>query len=487
MDFSKKDLAFEINEWLIHSESTYAVVTNTKGDFVFANNHFKDNFLASNKNLIHLNLRDILHPQDIEEVSEGIKNCVNEGFDGLFRIINRNKVKDSSRYKSVKWECRFVKKAEAKDSLVIHIGHDLVAVEKETTANKFADKSLNELIDDLQIGVVIQDEHSKILLSNNKAEELLGVTKNELYGRSVYDKNWRIIQEDGKPFPPEELPASEAIAKKAHIRGVIMGVYNPKVDRYLWFQVDSNPDLDEEGNLERVVTTFIDITKRIEFEKKLHKQQEILKDALKEKTTLLSEIHHRVKNNLAIVSGLLELQSMETDADLQLPLQRSVNRIHSIAMVHELMYQTEKLSSVNIKKYLDELIPAIHRTMQTKKDIEINLDLEDYQLNINQAIPLGLLMNELLTNSFKYAFLKIKNGRINISMKSKDSYLEFLYKDNGHGFEGDEIIGNSKSLGLSLIHAQLQQLHADFEAETKGRFELRFRFKISERGPHSNI
>ncbi|HBX65660.1 MAG TPA: hypothetical protein DEG32_05725, partial [Balneolaceae bacterium] len=116
------------------------------------------------------------------------------------------------------------------------------------------------------------------------------------------------------------------------------------------------------------------------------------------------EIHHRVKNNLAIVSGLLELQSMEVEDPIKIPLKRSINRIQSIAMVHELMYQTEQLSSVNLKNYLDKLIPGIYRTMQSDKEIKINQNVQNCKVNINQAIPLGLLMNELLTNSFKYAF-----------------------------------------------------------------------------------
>ncbi|MEQ8523357.1 histidine kinase dimerization/phosphoacceptor domain -containing protein [Gracilimonas sp.] len=487
MKFSHKDLALEINEWLIHSKSTYLVVTNTKGDIVFANQHYKNSFLHAPESFTALNFKDTLHPTDVESISEGMVVCSNENFKGPLQIINRNRVKNTNRYKSVKWECTKTKNSSQKKNLIIHIGHDLVAVEKEKTANDFSDKTLNTLIDDLQLGVVIQDVDSSILLSNTKAEELLGVTKNDLYGRSVYDEKWDIIKIDGSKFPGDELPAAIAIATKKEVRDVIMGVYNPKEQQYHWFQVDSNPDLDEEGNLERVVTTFIDITKRIEFEREINDQQTILKDALREKTTLLSEIHHRVKNNLAIVSGLLELQSMETDSELKLPLQRSINRIHSIAMVHELMYQTEKLSSVNIKNYLDQLIPAIHRTMQMKTDVEINLDLEDYEVNINQAIPLGLLMNELLTNSFKYAFLKIFDGRIDISMKSDKNHLEFTYQDNGPGFRGDNTFHNSKSLGLNLIQAQLDQLHADYDVVTKGRFKLRFKFEISERGPHSNI
>lgn len=113
--------------------------------------------------------------------------------------------------------------------------------------------------------------------------------------------------------------------------------------------------------------------------------------------------------------------------------------------------------------------------------------MQDYMLNINQAIPLGLLMNELLTNSFKYAFLKIFDGKIDIKIAVKGDNLLVVYEDNGPGFKPGNDFYNSSSLGLSLIHAQLEQLHADFKVVTEGRFALEFTFQISGRGSHSNI
>jgi two-component sensor histidine kinase len=156
-------------------------------------------------------------------------------------------------------------------------------------------------------------------------------------------------------------------------------------------------------------------------------------------------------------------------------------------MVHELMYQTEQLSSVNIKNYLSKLIPGIQRTLQSGEKIKINLDIAQFEVNINQAIPLGLLMNELLTNSYKYAFKGAGYGQIDITMESRDDKLTFHYKDSGPGFTDGNDFSDGSSLGLSLINAQLEQLHSDFDVKTDGCFELTFSFSISQRGPHSNI
>lgn len=466
--------------WIKHSKNLYLVVTNTKGDILFCNDHYAQTFLFPGDSIYGENFSTFISSGEVEEYKELLTECVQDYSSSPLQIINKIKIRDTGRFNSVKWECSLYSGESDQKPIVIHIGHNVVAVEKESISKEHFDKSLNFLFDDLQIGVVVQDEKSAILLSNNKAEELLGLTKDQLYGRTVHDDGWKIIKSDESLFPADELPAARAIAEKRHIKNVIMGVYNPKIKHYVWLQVDANPLLDKKGRVVRVATTFIDISPRKD-------QEEVLKDALKEKTTLLAEIHHRVKNNLAIVSGLLELQSMEVDPEHKLPLQRSINRIHSIAMVHELMYETERLSSVNIKHYLDQLIPAIKRTMQSKKQVEINLDLEEHQLNINQAIPLGLLFNELLTNSFKYAFLKTFDGKIDILMEVVGKKITFCYKDNGPGFSKEQDFSNTPSLGLSLIHAQLGQLHAKYEVETNGKFELRFEFDISERGPHSNM
>ena len=172
-----------------------------------------------------------------------------------------------------------------------------------------------------------------------------------------------------------------------------------------WF----SPIKDANDKVEGVTVFSVDITKRVVAEKSVEQ-------SLQEKTTLLAEIHHRVKNNLAIVSGLLQLQKAEVaDAQLSAIFDQSINRIISIAMVHELMYNTKDLSSINVHEYLDKLIPAISATMQSDiHSVDFKIEVEDYRININQAIPLGLLLNELITNSFKYAFTGREKNAITI-------------------------------------------------------------------------
>ncbi len=234
-----------------------------------------------------------------------------------------------------------------------------------------------------------------------------------------------------------------------------------------WF----SPIKDNGGKVTGITVFSVDISER-------KKAEVLIKKSLAEKTTLLSEIHHRVKNNLAIVSGLLQLQKTEVnDNRLSTIFDQSINRIISIAMVHELMYSTKDLSSINVHDYLEKLIPAISATMQNRvQDVDFDIEVQDYRLNINEAIPLGLLLNELITNSFKYAFKDRKDNRISVHLIVNNQHIRVFYTDNGVGYPEHIDFKTPKNLGLNLIHAQLQQLEAEYEVVTNGKFELEFSF-----------
>ncbi len=192
----------------------------------------------------------------------------------------------------------------------------------------------------------------------------------------------------------------------------------------------------------------------------------------------LAEIHHRVKNNLTIITCLLELQIGElTDSVSKFHFQQSINRINSIAKVHELIYASEDMASVDIKEYLEKIIPAIQISLDGfKKEVSFNFDIPSHKLKVNQAIPLGLIFNELITNSFKYAFKGSGKGEISIQMKIDHKRVKFIYEDSGKGFESDITLNGKNNLGLTLIHLQLQQLESVYTVHSNGKFRLEFSF-----------
>jgi len=185
---------------------------------------------------------------------------------------------------------------------------------------------------------------------------------------------------------------------------------------------------------------------------------EDLEKSLKEKELLLKEVHHRVKNNLQLISSMLQLQKNEIENDEIADLfSITQNRINSIAHVHESIYISDSLSRINSKDYIKALISGIRFQYGEESSVKVTLDLEDFFLNINQAVPLGLIINELITNAFKHAFTVTRAGELTARSRCVDGMVECRIKDNGPGFKKPHEL---QSLGLviveTLINDQLE-------------------------------
>ncbi len=187
--------------------------------------------------------------------------------------------------------------------------------------------------------------------------------------------------------------------------------------------------------------------------RKLEKANEVIKSSLNEKETLLHEIHHRVKNNMAIISSLLNLQAANIqDERLKAVLKDSQSRIQSMSAIHETLYQSDNLSAIDTNKYLSKLAKVITKNFTIDKKINLKLEVENVMIGARQASPLGLIVNELITNSFKYAFSDDQIREIVIKLsKLKENVVELIVSDNGIGMPQNSDWENSKSLGLRLV------------------------------------
>ncbi|NGP88861.1 PAS domain S-box protein [Fodinibius halophilus] len=220
---------------------------------------------------------------------------------------------------------------------------------------------------------------------------------------------------------------------------------------------------------------FVDITDR-------KKAEEKVKKSLKEKEVLLAEIHHRVKNNLAVITGLLELQAFNTTSEEATEvLTASQMRINSIALIHEKLYQNKNLSEISFDTYLQELTDVIVSSMKSEEtDVSISIDADPIDFTISQAIPCGLILNELITNAYKHAFVNQEKGKININISNKDGQIYMTVKDNGIGISEEVSLDNPQSLGIKLIHTLSTQLEGESEFNRTGEgteFTLQFKLK----------
>jgi PAS domain S-box-containing protein len=323
---------------------------------------------------------------------------------------------------------------------------------------------LNDILDSIPGLFYMVGKDLTFARTNKNVERLFDLTAEELQETNALTL----------VAPREQNKAKRLIGKAfkegyAELETVLIGGDDKE---YHYYMNGSRINLNESPY---VIGSAINITDRVEAEK--------------ENIVLLQEVHHRVKNNLAIISGILslELDELSVEDFSRLPLERSINRIHSIAKVHELLYQASSFSQVNVKDYISNLVNTITNTLQIKDEVDINIDVDDIDMNINEIIPLGMLLNELLTNSLKYAFDDKNDGLINLKITETDNNTYNVnYSDNGRGFDQSSF-DNSETLGLTIVNMLLKQLQAEYEAHTEDGFEISFTFSKKVTGAHSNM
>jgi PAS domain S-box-containing protein len=323
---------------------------------------------------------------------------------------------------------------------------------------KHRESMFSNLFHSSPIGIAQLDRHQEIESVNQSFEEIFGYTQKEVKGLEL-DK---LIVPDDEYQDALELSTSE-IAK------VYSGKRRTKSGNIIDVIVCAVPVI-VDGKIISMYGIYVDITDRKRAEEKL-------KSNLREKEVLLAEIHHRVKNNLAVITGLLELQALNSEnEDAHKVLKDSQMRVNSIALVHELLYQSDDFSQVDIPSYLKDLTRVISNSLErTAKPVNIEFDLDQIELEITQAIPCGLILNEILTNSYKHAFAGREAGEISISFKNCDNQIVYKVRDNGVGLP-EENEEDKQSLGMTLVKTLGRQLNAETNiySDNGANFEFRF-------------
>lgn len=234
------------------------------------------------------------------------------------------------------------------------------------------------------------------------------------------------------------------------------------------------PLFDDGGEVYGIFVEAMDYSKQITYQEELEK-------SLKEKETLLAEIHHRVKNNLAIVTSMMQLQAMETeDIDLQGALRSAQQRIQTIATIQELLYDSESLSHLNFGENVRQLLNNLRDIYGSEKQITVDLQIEDIPMNINQAIPCALMVNEVVTNAYKHAFNNKKEGEIGVSLYEQEKKVVVEVTDNGVGIPDNLIQEDSSTIGMTLINLLKQQLGGDVQFSNKNGTQFKLEFEKAD-------
>ena len=339
---------------------------------------------------------------------------------------------------------------------------DITERKKTEESLKESENRYRELLENSFDAVVIHDGN-KVVSANTVAMQLLGVkTPEEFmniplvefvhgeYHKTVMERVQKMLN-NGETLPPIEEKFLRADGTSIDVEVLATGfAYNGE-------------------NAVQVV--FRDISRRKKIEKDI-------KASLDEKELFLKEIHHRVKNNLQIISSLLDLQGNYVDhKETVNVLHGSKNRVKSMAMIHDMLYQSTDLANIDFSNYIKNLVQDLFYSYGVKNNIKPIIDAEDVFLNIETAIPCGLIINELVYNSLKYAFPDNKSGEVFINLHQHDKCLELIVADNGIGLSEDINFENIQTLGLRLVNMLINQLEGSLELEKDDGTTFRIKFK----------
>ncbi len=349
-----------------------------------------------------------------------------------------------------------IKISEKEPLGIVCIGSDLTKEKEIEKALDHSERLYSALVKTDPDSIITTDLNGEINYASQQALQMYGFPdSNELIGKTIFDLMIPDFQEKGKLDLKKTL--NENILRNLEYKLVrkngdqFIGEWNTAVIK----DIKENPI--------GFMTTARDITHHKDIEAQMQA-------SLQEKNVLLKEIHHRVKNNLQIISSLLNLQSTYINDKKTLDVfKESQNRIKSMAIIHEKLYQSKDLSEINFAEYLRDLTSNIYSSYGVSMGmikLEINADNNIF-LDINNAIPCGLMINEIITNAIKHAFPNGQSGEIQIDFHKNNDEYNLTVQDNGVGLPEDLSLENSESLGMRLIYALVLQLDAKIKVSSE--------------------
>lgn len=343
---------------------------------------------------------------------------------------------------------------------------DITDKRKAQQALRESEEKLRSLIAQSADGIMLLDEACTVLEFNRGYEAITGLPREQVLGKPVWDLQYRLSTE-GEPVETA-LPRLER-EYKTGLRSLLELGHCPQSSQYIR-RADGQVRALESSTF-RVSTdkqTLIGTITRDVTDQKA--AEEAIRESLREKDVLLKEIHHRVKNNLQIISSILSLQ-IDASAEPKTGnvLQACQDRIKSMALIHERLYMSDNFSRISFGEYLGNLASYLsHNYKDREENINLTIEADGLWLGIDTAIPCGLIVNELLANAYKYAFPGGKDGEILIRMeKCENGQYRLEVADNGIGLPRTVDVKNTSTLGLQLVNLLAQQLEGTVALDLK--------------------
>ncbi len=327
------------------------------------------------------------------------------------------------------------------------------------------DESYYQIYEDIPIGLFRSQPDGMLLKVNNAMVQILGYPDR----KTLLDTNASRLYAD-----PQERIKWQAMVETYGVERETEVCLRRYDGTYVWVQHSSRVTRGADGKILYYNGAIIDISERMRAETQIH-------EAVKEKEVLLKEIHHRVKNNLQIISSLLNLQSdyLRDPYDKEM-FKQSQNRVKAMALLHEKLYQSPELTRIDFDEYLRSLMPTLFQSYKTTMaEIECIIETDGMLLDIDTAIPCGLIVGELVANSLKHAFPQGKTGSINVGLKHiDDRTLQLSVQDDGIGMDKNVMeISNAVPMGWELINMLSEQLGGKIEIENQKGTRVRIIFK----------
>ncbi len=401
--------------------------------------------------LLALTFQDITHPDDLDTDAHEMRRLL--AGDTTSYTLDKRYVRKDGSLVWARLTGTIVRDAGGQATHFIAVVEDISERRASEQARRHSDALFREVVEMAPSGLLMVDGDGRIVLANEAATQMFGYTRKEMLGRAV---------ESLVPSAARDRHAEDRVAFQAGATRRAMGLgrelHAIRRDGSAFpVEIGLNPVVTDSGAW--ILSAILDVSAR-------HAAQAQLEAALGEKTVLLNEVHHRVKNNLQVVSSLLSLQAMHAPPEVRSALETSQGRLRAMGLIHQLLYESKDYRRVQLGDYLrrlSNLLRELHGDARSDIVLTLTDDGVPAALDLHRAVPCGLIVTELVANAFKHAFPAGRAGRIDITLGRKDGGLTIVVADNGIGLPPEFRLAGLRSLGYRLVPVLVEQLHGTLD------------------------